>query len=55
MRFLRHMLRLLKEIGEFAWHNKAWWIVPIVIVLLLLALLIVVGQTAVPAFVYTLF
>jgi len=54
MRFLRHLLRLLGEFGAFAWHNKAWWIVPVVLVLLLLALLIVSGQTVAP-FIYTLF
>lgn len=54
MRFLKHIGRLLKEFGEFAWHNKAWWIVPIVLVLLLVALLIVASQTAAP-FIYTLF
>ena len=54
MRFLKHLGRLLKEFFGFAWHNKAWWIVPIVLVLLLLALLIVTGQTAAP-FIYTLF
>ena len=54
MRFLKHLLRLLKEFGEFAWHNKAWWIVPVVLVLLLLSVLIFAGSTAAP-FIYTLF
>lgn len=54
MRFLKHLGRLLKEFMGFAWHNKAWWIVPIVLVLLLMALLIVLGQTTAP-FIYTLF
>jgi len=54
MRFLKHLGRLLKEFLGFAWHNKAWWIVPIVLVLLLMALLIVLGQTTAP-FIYTLF
>jgi hypothetical protein len=54
MRFLRHLGRLLKEFLGFAWHHKAWWIVPVVLVLLLVALLIVTGQTAAP-FIYTLF
>jgi uncharacterized integral membrane protein len=45
---------LLKEFLGFAWHHKAWWIVPVVLVLLLVALLIVTGQTAAP-FIYTLF
>ena len=55
MRFLKHLGRLLKEFGEFAWHNKAWWIVPIVIALLLVGMLIVAGQTVAPAFIYTIF
>ena len=54
MLFLKHIGRLLREFGEFAWHNKAWWIIPIVLVLLLLAALLVVGQSAAP-FIYTLF
>ncbi len=54
MRFLRHLGQLLKEFGQFAWHNKAWWIIPIILVLLLLAAMIFVGQSAAP-FIYTLF
>ncbi len=55
MRFLRHLGRLLKEFGLFAWQNKAWWLIPIVLVLLLLGLLVFAGQTTLPAFIYTLF
>ena len=54
MRFLKHLGRLLKEFGSFAWHNKAWWIIPVVVVLLLLAVFIVAGQAVAP-FIYTLF
>ena len=54
MRFLKYLGRLLMEFLGFAWHNKAWWIIPIVLVLLLLTLLIVTGQSAAP-FIYTLF
>jgi len=54
MRFLKHLVQLLKEFVGFAWHNKAWWIVPVVLVLLMMALLIVLGQTTAP-FIYTLF
>jgi len=54
VRFLKHIGILLKEFGEFAWHNKAWWIIPVVLVLLLLAFLVVAGQSAAP-FIYTLF
>jgi hypothetical protein len=54
MRVLRYLGRLLKEFCEFAWHNKAWWIVPIVLMMLLLALLIATGESVAP-FIYTLF
>ena len=54
MRFLRYLGRLLKEFGEFAWHNKACWIVPMVVLLLLLAMLIATGTSVAP-FIYTLF
>ncbi len=54
MRLARHLLLLLKEFGLFAWHNKAWWIIPIILTLLLLSALIFVGQSAAP-FIYTLF
>jgi len=54
MRLLRHIVALLGEFLGFAWHNKAWWIVPVVLVLLLLGLLLFTGQAAAP-FIYTLF
>ncbi len=54
MKTLKYLGRLLKEFGEFAWHNKAWWIVPIVLVLLLLSALIIAGSSVAP-FIYTLF
>jgi hypothetical protein len=54
MRFLKHLGRLLREFGAFAWHNKAWWIVPIVLVLLILTFFIVTTQAVAP-FIYTLF
>jgi len=54
VRLLKHLVRLLADLFGFAWHNKAWWIVPIVLVLLLMALVIVLGQTTAP-FIYTLF
>ena len=54
MRFLKHLGRLLMDFLGFAWHHKAWWIVPLVIVLLLMALLIFLGEATAP-FIYTLF
>lgn len=54
MRFLRHLVNLLKGFLGFAWENKAWWIIPVIAVLLLLGLLIALGQSSAP-FIYTLF
>ena len=54
MRFLRHLGRLLKEFFEFAWQNKAWWLIPLVVILLIMGILIFSGQAGAP-FIYTLF
>lgn len=54
MKILKYLGQLLKEFGEFAWQNKAWWIIPVVIVLLLLSALIVATSSVAP-FIYTLF
>ena len=54
MRIFKHLGNLLKEFFEFAWHNKAWWIIPIVLMLLLLMVFIVTGTSVAP-FIYTLF
>jgi len=55
MRFLKHLGRLLKDFLDFAWQNKAWWIVPIVVVMLLISIIVFSGAGAAPAFIYTLF
>lgn len=54
MRFLKYLGRLIGEFFTFAWHHKAWWMVPVVLVMLLLGLLIVTGSSVAP-FIYTLF
>ena len=54
MIFLKHLGRLLKEFGQFAVRNKAWWIIPVILVLLIIAILVVAGQTIAP-FIYTIF
>ncbi len=55
MRFLKYLGRLLREFGQFAWENKAWWIVPIILILLLLVLLVLMVEITAPAFIYTIF
>lgn len=54
MRMFKYLGRLIKEFFEFAWHNKAWWIIPIVLMLLMLGFLITAGSSVAP-FIYTLF
>ncbi len=54
MRFLRYLGQLIGEFFDYAWHHKAWWMVPMILVLLLLAFL-VATSTAVAPFIYTLF
>lgn len=54
MRAIRYLGRLVREFFEFAWQNKAWWIIPIVLIMLLLGLLIA-GTSSVAPFIYTLF
>ncbi|MBN1698036.1 MAG: hypothetical protein JW881_11020 [Spirochaetales bacterium] len=54
MRFFRHLGKLLKEFFGFAWHNKAWWIIPLIVILLIITLLIVASSSLAP-FIYPLF
>lgn len=44
-----------REIGEFLWQNKSWWLMPIVLVLALLGVMIVMSGSAAAPFIYTLF
>lgn len=54
MRTLKYLGRLIGEFFEFAWQNKAWWIIPIVLVLFLL-MAFIIGSSSVAPFIYTLF
>lgn len=54
MSFLKHFVALVKELLQFAWKNKVWWIVPLIIAFVGIGLLIVVGESSAP-FIYTLF
>ncbi len=54
MRFLRHLVNLLREIGGFAYEYKAWWMVPLVLAFLLLGLLVAMTQGVAP-FIYAIF
>ena len=46
----------IRELFEFLWARKLWWIVPFVMTLLLVAVLLLVGEaTGIAPFIYTLF
>ena len=59
MKFLKQMFSRggeAKELLEFFWKAKLWFVIPFVLVLLLFGLLLVFAQTTgVAPFVYTLF
>jgi hypothetical protein len=46
---------LFGEFVDFLAENRNWWLLPILIVLALLGLLIVLSNSAVAPFIYTLF
>jgi len=51
---VRTLGRMLKEFGEFAAANKAWWLLPVFLILLVVAAIISLGGGAGPL-IYTLF
>lgn len=45
-----------KDLGQFIWENKKWWMIPPVIILILFSILIfVTTATPVSPFIYMLF
>lgn len=44
-----------RELGEFLWQNKSWWLMPIVLALFVLGVVIVMAGSAAAPFIYTLF
>jgi hypothetical protein len=50
------MLELIKDISQFMWERKQYWIVPVIISVVLVAILIIFGgSAAVTPFVYSIF
>lgn len=46
----------MKELFQFLWSKKKFWLIPVVVVLLLIGFLIVfAGSSALSPFIYTLF
>ena len=54
MNRLRYAFRLTKELGQFIFKRKVFWLIPILLLLLPLALLVVGSETIMPL-IYTIF
>ena len=48
-------LSILRELMQFLWQNKLWWMIPIIIILLVLGVFVWFAQSATVPFIYTLF
>jgi hypothetical protein len=49
-------MKVVRELLDFMWAQKMYWLAPIVLVLVLFGLLVVFAETSVLApFIYTLF
>ena len=48
---------LAKELLQFFWHNKWWWLAPMITLLLVFGVLIIIfaESSAIAPFIYTLF
>jgi hypothetical protein len=47
---------LAKELLQFFWHNKWWWLAPMITLLLAFGVLIILAESsAIAPFIYTLF
>jgi hypothetical protein len=47
---------VVKELLEFLWKRKMWWLIPMVVVLLVFGLLVIFASVSgVGPFIYTLF
>jgi len=47
---------ILKEVFEFLWQKKKFWLIPVIVILLLVGFLIILTEgSAIAPFIYTLF
>lgn len=50
------MLELIKDLGQFIWERKKWWLFPVIFAIVLIALLIMFGgSTVLTPFIYSIF
>jgi len=52
---MKDTLEILKEIFEYLWKTKKWWLIPVVLLIVIVGLLILIVSTSpVPVFIYPL-
>ncbi len=55
-RRVKSRVGVVRELLQFLWQQKLWWMIPMIIVLLLFGTLLIVAQSSPLApFIYTLF
>ena len=48
--------RIVRELFQFLWEQKLWWLIPMMVLLVLFGLLLIFAQsTPLGPFIYTLF
>lgn len=56
MILVRGVLGTVRELFQFLWERKLWWLMPMMALLLVFAVLLVLGSVAgVGPFIYTIF
>lgn len=49
-------MELLKDVWQFLWVRKAWWLAPVIMVLLFMGMIIIIGgSNAFAPFIYAIF
>jgi F0F1-type ATP synthase assembly protein I len=52
---MRDTAKVLKELSEYLWKTKKWWLIPVVLLIFIIGILIFIASTSpVPVFIYPL-
>jgi uncharacterized integral membrane protein len=50
---MKETFRAIKELLEYLWRMKKWWLIPVILLLIIIGLLIILNSTTpVPVFIY---
>lgn len=56
IRQLTTRFAIVKELSQFMWKEKLWWLIPFVMLLLIVGLLLIFAQSSpIAPFLYTIF